>query len=229
MQMIINSPTPNLEESLLFYTRLDYKILSIEKPTLISDGQVLIEINPDRKARAGVKLLAPSWKDTSEKLATLTKVLPGDQGYLLADPSGSWIYLIETEQSESYDISDVEKSILGNYAGLSLECVDIELAQKIWETLSFSKTMGSIEQGWMTLTNESGAGLSLMKPKSCPHLFFNPSLTYFNGKENLAIIDKIKSLSIPITEEVTAFNEEGIVDNVILRDPGGYGFFIFND
>ena len=29
--------------------------------------------------------------------------------------------------------------------------------------------------------------------------------------------------------KITQFNKEGIVDNVIIRDPGGYGFFIFND
>ena len=33
----------------------------------------------------------------------------------------------------------------------------------------------------------------------------------------------------PITEEITCFNSEGIADNVVLRDPGGTGFFIFND
>lgn len=48
-------------------------------------------------------------------------------------------------------------------------------------------------------------------------------------KSNLAIIQKIRDLQIPITEEITHFNKEGIVDNIIIRDPGGLGFFIFND
>jgi hypothetical protein len=69
-----------------------------------------------------------------------------------------------------------------------------------------------------------------MKPFSCPHLFFNPSLTFFNGKENNPkVIQKIRDLNIPITQEITAFNEEGLVDNIIIRDPGGLGFFVFND
>jgi hypothetical protein len=68
-----------------------------------------------------------------------------------------------------------------------------------------------------------------MKPLTCLHLFFNPSLTYFNGGNNLAVIENIRKLGIPITEEITHFNKDGIVDNIIIRDPGGFGFFVFND
>ncbi|MFK8104239.1 MAG: hypothetical protein AB8G15_17055 [Saprospiraceae bacterium] len=68
-----------------------------------------------------------------------------------------------------------------------------------------------------------------MKAFACPHLFFNPSLSYFNGKENLAIITELRARKIPLTEEITFFNPEGIVDNVIVRDPGGLGFFVFSD
>lgn len=46
---------------------------------------------------------------------------------------------------------------------------------------------------------------------------------------NLAVIKKIRELNIPIVEEISTFNKEGIVDNIIIRDPGGYGFFIFSD
>jgi hypothetical protein len=63
-----------------------------------------------------------------------------------------------------------------------------------------------------------------MKPFSCPYLFYNPSLTFFNGKENNPkVIQKVRDL----TEEITAFNTEGIVNNVIIRDPGGFGLFVF--
>jgi hypothetical protein len=54
-------------------------------------------------------------------------------------------------------------------------------------------------------------------------------MTYFNGGNNMAVIGKIRSARIPIAEEITHFNKEGIVDNIIIRDPGGYGFFVFND
>jgi len=226
MQTIIQTPTNQLENSLSFYNKLAFKKIA---ETYYSDGQVIIEINPDRFARAGVKLIKASWKSEVAILEKVTQVLPIDKGYLLGDPSGAWIYLIESKDFVQYDISSIEPSVLGNFAGVSLESIDLQKSLEIWQSLGFSKTMGNIDQGWITLENQNGMALSLMKPNACPHLFFNPSLTYFNGKNNPAIIEKIRATNIPIAEEVTAFNKEGIVDNVILRDPGGYGFFIFND
>jgi hypothetical protein len=229
MQTIIQTPTNDLEKSLAFYTSLDFKILSKAKPTLVSDGKVVIEINPDRFARAGVTLRNASWKDTVTELQKITDVIKTDNGYLLSDPSGVWINLVETKKKLKLDISDISPSVLGNFAGISLETVGIYQSLEIWETLGFSKVMGDVNQGWLGLQNENKMPLSIMKPHSCPHLFFNPSLTYFNGKNNPAIIQKIRDLGIPITEEITAFNKEGVVDNIIIRDPGGFGFFIFND
>ena len=89
--------------------------------------------------------------------------------------------------------------------------------------------MGNIEQGWVVFQNEEKATVSFMMPNSCPHLFFNPSLNYFNGKNNLAVIEKIKKAEISFTEEITHFNSNGMVDNVIVRDEGGLGFFVFSD
>lgn len=43
------------------------------------------------------------------------------------------------------------------------------------------------------------------------------------------MIEAVRKAGIPITEEITHFNSEGIVDNIIIRDPGGYGFYVFND
>jgi hypothetical protein len=89
-----------------------------------------------------------------------------------------------------------------------LETTDIVKFIKVWQNLGFKKTMGSLEQGWITFQNGDGMGVSLMKPMSCPHLFFNPSLTYFNGKKNPEIIQKIRELGVPIAEEITHFNKK---------------------
>ena len=228
MKTIIHTPTPNIDQSLDFYKKLNFAVLSATDH-LLTDGNAIFEINEDRHARAGLKLLKSSWKEEVDKLEDITTVLPIEKGYLLSDTSGVWIYLIEQEEELQYDLEDIPLSVLGNFAGISLEAVDMERSLAIYEILDFTKTMGDIEQGWIGLTNHDNFTVSLMKPNSCPHLFFNPSITYFNGKSNPVIIHKIRELDLPITEEITAFNEEGIVDNIIIRDPGGYGFFIFND
>lgn len=227
MNTIIQTPTNKLSQSLDFYKKLNFKIISEESPCIISDGKVLIEINPDRYARAGMKIFRESWKETVAQLEKQTKVHPQENGYLIGDPSGTRIYLIE--QRQEFPLPQIGPSTLGNFAGMSLETTDINRSVALYEILGFKKTMGDIEQGWVLYANEDGMGVSFMKPGSCPHLFFNPSLTYFNGKDNMNVIQKIRDADVPIAEEITFFNKEGIVDNVILRDPGGYGFFIFSD
>lgn len=229
MNSIIHTPTNNLAESLEFYTKLGFIKLPATDLELVSDGKAVIEINPDRFARAGVKLFSESWEGIVEDLEDLVDVLRIENGYLISEPSGAWIYLIETQEELSLDLSSISSSVLGNYAGISLETTSINNSFHLWKLLGFNQQEGNIDQGWITLRNTDDLIISLMKPFTCPHLFFNPSLTYFNGAKNLEIIEKIRSLEIPITEEITHFNKEGIVDNIIIRDPGGYGFFLFND
>lgn len=229
MPSILQTPTPNLSQSIAFYEKLNYQIISKENPTLVSNGKVVIEINPSRFARAGVKLYRPSWEAVVKDLEDMTTLVKTDTGYVLSDPSGVWIYLETKEHDFEFTMEKTSFGVTGNFAGLSLETTDVKRSCQIWEQLGFTKTMGSIEQGWITYENVDGLGVSLMKPMACPHLFLNPSMTFFNGKDNLAIIEKIRQLEVPIVEEITHFNKEGIVDNILIQDPGGFGFFIFND
>ena len=229
MKSIIHTPTNNLAGSLEFYSKIGFTKLPNTTLELVSDGKAVIEINPDRFARAGVKLISESWETVIEGVEQFANVLRIKNGYLLSDPSGMWIYLIEAQEDLNLDLSEISSSVLGNYAGISLESTSINNSFHLWRLLGFNEQEGDLEQGWVTLRNSDGLIISLMKPLTCPHLFFNPSLTYFNGKKNVEIIEKIRSINIPITEEITHFNKEGIVDNIIIRDPGGYGFFLFND
>ena len=95
-----------------------------------------------------------------------------------------------------------------------------------WKLFDYEITQGSLEKDWITLSNKTHLEISLVQIGNCPHLFPNPGLNYFNGGNNLPIIEKINAAGIPITEEITYFNKEGIVDNIIIQDPGGLGFFI---
>ena len=229
MNTIVQTPTPGLQKSLDYYTKLGFRQIEIADRVIVSDGQVLLEINPNRFARPGIKLESQDWSPVVRELETSTNVIEITNGYLLGTPSGVWVYLIEKAPSDQGIKDKIPPSILGNFAGISIESIDIQWSFELWQKLGFQTITGNIDQGWVTLSNESGMGISIMKPLSCPHLFFNPSLTYFNGKQNLAIIEQIRAAQIPIAEEVTHFNKEGVVDNVVLRDPGGLGCFVFND
>ena len=227
MKSFIQTPTPNLNESLEFYKKLDFKVISEKDPTLVSDGKAVIEINPERTARAGAKLFSSDWQ---RELAELRRDFPVhaiEGGFLVGDPSGVWVYLMRGEGAD-VELKEKSTAITGNFAGLSIETLDIAKSQELWQILGFEPNAGDADKGWVSLSNGE-LSISLMAPLACPHLFFNPSLTYFNGDQNLKAIAEIRSRDIGIAEEITVFNEEGKVDNIIIRDPGGLGAFLFND
>lgn len=225
MKTFIQTPTRNLQDSLKFYSKLEFRILSETNPLIVTDGKAVIEINADRYARAGLKLFRPDWQKTAELLGQITSVMKTDDGYLLTEPSGMYFYLVESEKEINAEISESSFSVLGNYAGICLETPGAAKSTEILEVLGFSRS----HPDWPTYSNSDGISVTVFEPNNCPHLFFNPSLTYFNGKQNEEVIEKIRSKNIPFAEEITHFNSNGVVDNVIIRDPGGLGFFIFND
>lgn len=228
MKTIIQTATSQLGESLDFYSKLNFTKINTDA-NLVTDGKVVIEINDNRFARAGIKIYRNAWAETVAELEKITTVLQQENGYLLADFSGVWIYLVSGDFDYEVDFETVAPSVLGNFAGVSLETIDIRQSLKIWNILGFEQTMGEIDKGWVSCVNEDGMTVSLMQPNTCPHLFFNPSLTYFNGQNNLKIIQQIRDLNIPIAEEITIFNKNKTVDNIIIRDSGGLGFFLFSD
>ena len=226
---IVCSPLNTVPDSLSFYKKLGFTFKESSLGNLYSDGSVLIELNDSPFARPSVKLFKDNWEQEISLLKLKTKVISLDNSILLSAPSGIWVYLCQKSDDYNFELPKDNNSILGNFAGLSLESIDIEASINFWKLLGFSKTSGSVAQGWISLSDSEGMTISIMKPNSCPHLFFKPSLTFFNGKQNMEVIAKIRSSQIPIAQEITAFNDKGIVDNIILVDPGGLGFFIFND
>ncbi len=226
----ILTPTSNLDKSIDFYEKLNFKLIKNGDSVIATAKDMLVEINANRYTRAGLKLYRDQWGDIISQLSILTHVTELKNGYLISDANGIWIYLINGQnEKDASQLHELPPSVLGNFAGLSIESTDVTKTVEIYKLLGFELAQGSADQGWVMLIDENKFGISVMRPNTCPHLFFNPSLTFFNGKNNPAIIDKIRSLGIPITEEITHFNKEGKVDNIIIRDPGGYGFFIFND
>ena len=229
MTSCLVSPVSNFKSSISFYQKLNFEI--IEKGAIayaVSKGLV-IEINPVRYTRPGIRFFSDTWSDIVKKIDSITKVTETEDGYLFSDLNGTWIYLSNQGDNDIPSKANEIIPLTGNYAGMSLETTDIHKTLSIYKCLGFKEGMGSPDQGWMTITGADDLTISLMKPNSCPHLFFNPSMTFFNGKENLRIIASLREAGVEFAEEITYFNKEGIVDNVIIRDPGGYGFFIFSD
>jgi hypothetical protein len=226
VQVTIKTPTNKLQNSIDFYTKLGFQ--EAGSPLAFTDGKVIIAIDTVKSARAGFNFYKPSWAAEVTALKATTNVIKTKTGYMVSDPSGVWIYLVESIQGVPRP-ADTSFSLLGNYQGVTLESGNVVASYALYTTLGLQLVKGSAEKGFVTISNGRGFTITLMGPRMCPHLFFNPSLTYFNGKRNLGIINKIKQLGFQATQDITWFNEKGEADNIILRDPGGYGFFIFSD
>ena len=227
VEVTIKTPTNKLSNSVDFYTRLGFR-QQADNPLAYTDGKVMIEIDTIKTARAGFNFYKASWTAEVETLKQTTNVIKTKRGYMICDPSGVWIYLIESARTLPPQ-ADSSYSLLGHYQGSTLESGNIMASYALYTALGLQKVSGAPEKGFVVLSNGKGFSVALLRPQMSPHLFFNPSLTYFNGTRNLSIINNIKATGIPVTQDITWFSKDGSADNIIIRDPGGYGFFVFSD
>ncbi len=224
MRLVIQTPTPDIDKSIRFYKTLNFEIQEHKSEVFAFDSKVIIRINPERTARVSIQLISSDW--TAVKQAS--EIIPINDNHLVLDPNGIWVELIEKD-TFIHTLNTNQSSILGAYNSISIETLNIEKSYTFWETLGFKASPIDFSKGWLSATSKNQDSVSFLKALQCPHLFFNPSLTYFNGTQNINIINEIKTRGVEVTEGITVFNTENIVDNIILRDPGGLGFFIFND
>jgi len=224
--MLIQTTTPNIARTLDFYDRLSFTRIG---DNLLTDGQAVIRINTAHTARNGLVFFRDSWDDFLEGLTYPHTKLKDSDTVLVSGPDGVRIFLEIGEEPIVKYQDVIMPSLAGAYAGISLESVDMKRATAFYESLGFSIDQGGTDKGWVSLLNEAREGISIMGMDSCPHQFFQPGLTYFNSGKNQAHITRIREAGVPIHEEITVFNNKDEVDNIILLDPGGLGFFVFND
>ena len=228
MKAIIQTYAANLNQILTYYNKLEFEHITLNNKEYAVSSKFAIELNTKNTSRPGLKLYLPNLNETKQHLEKHLNCITTEESILITTPSGCRVYLENEENAPQIELSTSE-SVLGNFMGMSLETTDINKSVQIWELLGFKLTSGKIEQGWVLLMNNTGFGVSLMAPNACPHRCIIPSLTFFNNTKNTEIIANIRALEIPIAEEITAFNKENIVDNIIIQDPGGLGYFLFND
>lgn len=185
MMVTLITRAPKLENSIDFYKKLAFK--QLPKPTFktvaqqeapraeavfFTDGKMVIEVSADIFVRAGLKMYKKSWASEISKLEAITKVFKTKDGYLLYDPSGIAIYLVEYEFNVDFIPADSAFSHLGNYQGLTVESPDIEKAFKVYENLGFKLKMGEAAKGFVGLVSPDNFTVTLLAPANVPaHVF----------------------------------------------------------
>ena len=224
MTTTLITPTPDAAASERFYTSVGFRPLG---EGWFADVGLTVRVDPIRTARTALVLHGPVTAELVEALSAFGRVVEQGERRVARDPNGVLLVLDPTDAPAVPD--DLGPSVLGPFVGLSIESVDPVRTTAFWEAAGWSRTKGDPGQGWVTLEREGCIGLSVLGFGMCPHLFPNPGLTYFNHGQNPAVIAELRKRGVPFAEEITVFNEQGEVDNVILCDPGGTGFLVFND
>lgn len=229
MKIIIQTPTPNLDNTLQFYTSLGFKYISHNNRHFVGSKGLIIEINKEKTARPAIKLIANDWDADVYAFIEKDVILPNNENIITQEPSGVRLVLEDNFPETILTSFDETEAMTGNYMGVSVETLSLKKSADFWKNFGMDIVAGGINDGWLSMSNSEGAAIAYMAAGSCPHLFFNPSLTFFNGEKNIEIISKIRETGISIAEEITVFNKKGVVDNIVLVDPGGLGFLIFSD
>lgn len=217
----VRSSAQSFERCLKFYTSLKFKIDHRgDKMAVAYDGKFGIELDGKNNARTAIVLYSDD------------AALSSDSESLSLSPNGVRSILKKGIDESNIEISDANaKTDLGNFSGIGIEAVLFLEEIAYWQNIGLTIAHGEPEKmSYVILMDSFDVSLAIFNLGMCPHSFYNPSLSYFNGKEgNPKVIDRIRKLGIVPTEEITTFNEKGDVDNIIIGDPGGIHFFLFND
>lgn len=228
MKLYIQSPAPNFDRSQEFYKSIGFNVQLIsDQKAIVSDDRISLIINGLPNARLGIILASDNVQVYFNRYNEKYSVLKDEKGYITADPNGVKLYLQPMYQKQIPKKSS--SSIIGTNYGYGIETHYMEQSIDFWHRLGYTSPTTAVKS-YVTLSANNLPDLTLFAPGMCPHAFYNPSLTYFNGKEgNPKVINQIRQRGIVPVEEITAFNPEGLVDNIIISDPGGLHYFIFND
>jgi len=157
---LLESPLLEKDKSIAFYTKLGFEISREKDIYIAKESRFIILLNPATTSQPTLHVYG----------AKETKSFFG--------PSGTLIHL--NKEKCPYTLGQ-KQSILGNYYGVSLETASLQDSYSLWRKLGFKGTY-SPTPGWIEL-NKAGQHLSIQQSNQCPHLFFNPSLTFFNGQK----------------------------------------------
>ncbi len=236
MHAHIHVPVKNLSQSLDFYTKLGYqKVKANDEEAFITDGCIILHLNNRTGVGHGLTFYV---EDLEAQIKTLKKAnLPArlnlheDASYkeiLVEEPNAVGIRFLAKGEEPVFSDLNLEGALshCGAHYGIGIMATEFVAAIDFWEALGYKLSSGNREsKSYVEMTNDT-IPIGIYREGSCPHLFITPSLTYFE-KDMADRIALLKSKSVVFVEEITQFNEKGIVDHAIWAAPDGLHAFLF--
>ena len=94
MELTQQTPGADLNQIIVFYEKLGFKIQTLGSRIIALDAQSCIEINPERTAHVCIQQHQSNWNKSLLNLKSNTPIIKTKKGYLITDQNGIWIKLI---------------------------------------------------------------------------------------------------------------------------------------
>jgi predicted lactoylglutathione lyase len=219
----------NLEESLLFYEQLGFKVLGKNTQPYpwaqITDGMITIVLGQDGNDYVGLTYFDSNMSERVEKLSEeqieiheTPYQMEGVYQKMLRDPNDFWLCLI------GHDAVQAERepsSRTGTFGEFSIPVKDLSQTIKFWQKLGFEHNdcVYSEPYPWAIMVD----GIMVLGFHQTEEMT-EPAITYF-APDSAERIASLKKEGMEFLTEMK--NPEGLITNGILRAPDGQLIYLF--
>ncbi|MEZ4829699.1 MAG: hypothetical protein R3C61_25955 [Bacteroidia bacterium] len=213
------SKTPRLLENLGFVP-LGKDLLG---QTLLSDGEVMIRLDAESEYGAGILYFSENMP--SMPLGQMASdEAEADWAREWKSPEGVSLSMLYATADTVPDYSPAGELPYGKFYEVSLMTTDFSDSLVWWMKAGFELTYGDPETGSFVTLSDGKIRVGLYKPGSCPHIFNNPAVTYFDPsmKEKIA---KAREAGILFAQEIP--DKTGEVVDAIIETEEGWHIFLF--
>ncbi|MEZ4777610.1 MAG: hypothetical protein R3D00_30830 [Bacteroidia bacterium] len=222
----INLPIFSRRKTPLLFSKLGFVPLGKDLlgQTLVTDGTVIVRLDEESEYGAGLLYFAET-------------VLPLPVGDSISDevesewamewqsPEGVSLTILQTPHVEMPNAPKGTPTPLGTFYEVSLMTTDFDVSVAWWQKAGFSITYGNpATDNFITLSDDM-IRVGLYRPGSCPHIFNNPAVTYFDS-DMAGKITAARELGILYAQEIS--NKDGVVSDAIVETEEGWHVFLFS-
>jgi len=215
--------TTNASAAEKFLDILGFRVIeSDETSTLLTDGNLYFDLRRSKQNTTMVSYCVNDIGNAVEMAQNLEIEIAemSPHHVIMREPNGLLILLAGPGVISLREFDRNPMSIAGTLYEVSVETSDMERSIAWWQNVGFKVL--TRQQTWCTL-DDGNLKIGLYEKGSCPHLFRNPSITYFEP-DMAERIATLKGRGLTFAQEE---GEIGMKGHAIAESPDGQYFFLF--
>ncbi|MDX2247396.1 MAG: hypothetical protein SF052_11490 [Bacteroidia bacterium] len=192
---------------------------------LMSDGTVLLRLDEEYEYGAGILYYSEEMIADRPPGKNLRDEEESEWSQEWQSPEGVSFILLKASPNEIPKAESVQGTPYGTFYEVSLMTTDFQASIEWWQKAGFRLTYGNPETSSFVTLSDDLIRIGLYRPGSCPHIFNNPAITYFDSNMAEKIVAARES-GISFAQEIT--NKENVVSDVIVETEEGWHIFLFS-